>query len=155
MKSAEITALLQAAPEEHSRRSALVKSAIGAQRWPAAACGLRHAATQAQDWATLARILADQCDAQTTSGLARSAGPATLTDPHLFSALMAPEGPMTVAALEAGLMALANGLGREQAARVRHAISDAIAPTVNNLPVEAAVIGEALDHNCLEQGEPA
>ena len=64
MQTTDTAALLQAAPEEHSRRCALAKSALDSQRWPAAACGLRHAAALALDWASRARAMADWCDAQ-------------------------------------------------------------------------------------------
>lgn len=58
MAPTDTAVLLQAAPEEHSRRCALALSALDSQRWPAAACGLRHAAAQAQDWSIQARRLA-------------------------------------------------------------------------------------------------
>ncbi|WP_157019827.1 hypothetical protein [Acidovorax temperans] len=121
MQTTDTAALLQAAPEEHSRRCALAKSAIDSKRWPAAACGLRHAAVQAQEWATQARALADLCDAEAESGRAHSAVPATLAEPA--QALLSPAGPITLEALEAGLMALAHRLGRDHAVHVRRAIN--------------------------------
>ena len=71
MQATDTAALLQAAPEEHSRRCALAKNALDLQRWPAAACGLRHAAALAQDWATHARAMADWCDTQAEPGRAQ------------------------------------------------------------------------------------
>lgn len=121
MQTTDTAALLQAAPEEHSRRCALAKSAIDSKRWPAAACGLRHAATQAQEWATQARELADLCDAEAESGRAHSVVQATLAEPA--QAFLSPAGPITLEAVEAGLMALAHRLGRDHAVHVRRAIN--------------------------------
>lgn len=64
MQPTDLAALLEAAPEQHSRRCSLAKSAIDSRRWPVAACGLRHAAAVAQAWALQARQLADLCDEQ-------------------------------------------------------------------------------------------
>lgn len=64
MQTTDPAVLLQTAPEQHSRRCGLAKNAIDSRRWPVAACGLRHAAAMAQNWAVQARQLADWCDAQ-------------------------------------------------------------------------------------------
>lgn len=127
MQTTDTAALLQAAPEEHSRRCALAKSAIDSKRWPAAACGLRHAAAQAQEWAAQARALADLCDAEAESGRAHSVVPATLAEPA--QAFFSPAGPITLEALEAGLMALAHRLGRDHAVHVRRAINGVLLAT--------------------------
>lgn len=122
MPPTEYAALLQAAPETHSRRCALALNAVERGRWPAAACGLRAAATFAEDWAQQARALADWCDAQTESGRAYSAVPVPIPSDCQAAALL-PVGAPTLESLEAGLMALAHGLGREHALRVRRAMN--------------------------------
>ena len=146
MRHTDTASFLQAAPEDHSRRSILIKNHLSAQRWPAAACGLRHAAIRAQDWAAQARLLAEWCDAQAATVQSTAAAP-----------VVAVAGPVTLKSLEAGLMALASGLGPEHSARVLDAISSTFAATHagRSLPAEAVVIGQALDHDSLEQGEPA
>lgn len=148
MSSAEITAFLEAAPTQHSQRCATNQSPIDAGSWPAAARDLRHAAALAQDLATQAHQLADWCDVQAANGQGGSAAP---------PAVATPADSLTLEALKAGLMALANGLGIDHSARVLEAISSTFAAThaSRRLPAEAAVIGEALDHDSLEQGEPA
>lgn len=153
MITIEIAALLEAAPEQHSRHCAVTRSVIDAGRWPAAASGLRQAATQAQDWAAQAHQLADWCDAQAAN---EQTDPLASITPTCSNPLTQ-AGPTTIAALEAGLLVLAKGLGRDHTARVLQAISDAIAPTLtpSNLPAEATFVGHALDHDSLEQGEPA
>lgn len=147
MQTTDTAALLQAAPEEHSRRCALAKSALDSQRWPAAACGLRHAAAQAQDWATRAREMADWCDAQAEPGRLHSVVGATLTDPSRDPVLLAPDGPITLEALEAGLMALAHHLGRDYAVHVRRAINGVVLAALSepaSLPVPPALRAEVL-----------
>lgn len=126
MQPPDTAALLQSAPEEHSRRCALAKSALDSQRWPAAACGLRHAAAQAQDWAARARELADWCDAQAEPGRAHSVVGATLADASREPVLLAPDGPITLEALEAGLLTLAHRLGRDHAVHVRRTINGVV-----------------------------
>lgn len=160
MAPTDTAVLLQAAPEEHSRRCALVQSALDSQRWPAAACGLRHAAAQAQDWAIQARRLADWCDGMAESGRAHSVVPATLAEPPPI--LLAPAGPVTLEALEAGLMALAHHLGRDHAVHARRAINGVLLATLsdprNVPPVAPALRAEAQQVGALHDSaslEPA
>lgn len=122
MQTTDLPVLLQAEPGQHSRRCALALSAIESSRWPAAACGLRSAASLAEEWAQQARHLADWCDAQAESGRAYSAVPVPMPSVCQAAALL-PVGAPTLESLEAGLMALAHGLGREQALRVRRAMN--------------------------------
>lgn len=125
MQPTNTAALLQAAPEEHSRRCALAKSALDLQRWPAAACGLRHAAKLAEEWASQARWLADWCDTQDKSGITLSAiadAPDVENLPDSMTAVGAP----TAEAIEAGLLSLANALGHGHAVRVRRAMNDVL-----------------------------
>ena len=147
----DIAALLQAAPEEHSRRCALAKNALDLQRWPAAACGLRHAAALAQDLASRARAMADWCDAQAEPGRAHSVVGATLTDASREPALLAPDGPITLEALEAGLMALAHHLGRDHAVHVRRAINGVVLATLSQ-PSEVPPVSPALRVQALQVG---
>jgi len=154
MHPTESAALLEAAPEQHSRRCALAKNAIDGKRWPAAACNLRTAATLAQEWADRARSLADWCDAQAESGRAHSTVPATL-EADAQALALEPAGLPTVEALEAGLMALAHAMGRDHAVRVRRAMNGVLATAAISLPAEAALIGAGLDSSSLEHGEPA
>lgn len=159
MQSAEIAALLQAAPEEHLKRCDLAMSAIEAQRWPQAACGLRHAAAVARTWADQAVALADQCDAAGESGRLFSVVPVTLVE-SLF-----PPGPLTVEALEAGLLVVANHVSRSCALEMRRAVNGVIAANAlqlaapatpfPTLPNEAVLLGTGLDAASIEQGEPA
>lgn len=122
MHLVNIAALLQAAPEAHSRRCALALTAVESSRWPAAACGLRTAATLAEDWAQQARTLADWCDAQGESGRAHSIVPVLpSSDDQAAAPLLA--GQPTAESIEAGLTALSHALGREHAQRVRRAMS--------------------------------
>ena len=158
MQPTEPAAFLEAAPEQHARRCALAKNAIESKRWPAAACGLRTAATLANEWADRARDLADWCDAQAESGRAYSIVPATL-EPGVQATILEPQGKPTVEAIEAGLMTLAHALGRDHAVRVRRAMNGILA-TANSvaaipLPAEAALIGAHLDSASLEHGDPA
>lgn len=67
-------------------------------------------------------------------------------------------GKPSLDALEAGLMALAHSLGREQAMRVRRAMNGIIlaaAPHAATLPVEAHATGAVLDQHSLEQADAA
>lgn len=122
MQLSDIAALLKAAPEEHSRRCALAKSALDSQRWPAAACGLRHAAALAQDWASRARELADWCDAQAKNGTVPP-NVAIEHDGDHPADDMAAAGAPTTEAIEAGLLSLAQSLGHGHAVRVRRAMN--------------------------------
>lgn len=142
MQPTESTVLLVGAPEQHSRRCVLVKNAIDAGRWPAAASSLRMAATLAQDWADNARSLANWCDAQTESGRVHSVVPATLADPT--AATFSPAGPISLEALEAGLMALAHHLGRDHAVHTRRALNGVILAQLSDAhQVPAAIQAEA------------
>jgi len=123
MKPPEIAALLGSAPESHSRRCALAKNAIETRRWPAAAGGLRIAASLAQEWATKVRTLADWCATQS---------PSTRADQDALDALelqdlLTPEEALSPDVLEAGLMALAHSMGREHAIRTRRAMNEVLA----------------------------
>lgn len=122
MQTTDLPALLRAEPGQHGRRCALALNAIESSRWPAAACGLRSAASLAEEWAQQARQLADWCDAQAESGRAYSAVPVPMPEGSQAAAPLPVGGP-TVDSLEAGLMALAHGLGREHALRVRRAMN--------------------------------
>lgn len=122
MQTTEVAAVLEAAPTDHARRCALTKSAIDTQRWPAAACNLRASASLAQEWADRARALANWCDAQAECGRIHSTVPADSGTAGLFSPFDL-AGQATLEAVEAGLMALAHGLSREHAVRVRRAMS--------------------------------
>lgn len=148
MSPQRVAALPKAPPEQHGQRCVVKKSAIEAGQWPVAASGLRHAATEAQDWATQARQLADWCDAQAATVQSTAAA---------LAPVAAVAAPVTLEALEAGLMALASGLCLDHSARVLDAISSTFTAThaSRRLPTEAVVIGQALDHDSLEQGEPA
>lgn len=154
MQTTEPTALLEAAVDQHSRRCALAKSAIDGQRWPAAACSLRMAATLAEDWANRARDLAEWCDVQATGGrtfLAANASP----DSDAGAMDLELQGMPTLEALEAGLMVLAHSMGREQAMRVRRAMNGVLTAAFQPaaLPAEAALIGASLDQASLEQAD--
>lgn len=150
--------VLGSAPEQHSRRCALAKSAIESKRWPAAACTLRTAATLAQEWADHARSLANWCDTMAKNGCAHFAAADVLPAEPQTTALEPAYNP-SLEALEAGLMALAHGLGRVHAARARRAMNGVLAAASTSaaatLPAEAAMIGATLDGSSLEQGEPA
>lgn len=122
MTTPDLAVLLEAAPEQHARRCALIKSAIDSQRWPAAACNLRVAASLAQEWVDSARALADWCDAQAGSGRLISVASYLETQ----AAVLEPQRPQTLESIEAGLIALARGLGREHAARTCRAMDGAL-----------------------------
>ncbi|CAN7369245.1 hypothetical protein [Acidovorax sp. LjRoot117] len=131
MEASELAALLLAAPADNQRRSALAHNAMSEGRWPAAACGLRHAAAMAREWADKAVELANHCDAQAESGrVASTVGPAlgAIIQP---GTLLEHAGPVTLEALEAALMALAHSVGREHAVHARRAM-------VNVLRLQAA-----------------
>lgn len=117
MQSTDHITLLEAAPEQHGRRCAFVKSAIDTKRWPAATSGLRLAASLANDWARQANEWADWCEAQGATGQA----PATEDN-----GIAAPAGTASLEALEAGVMALAHSLGRNHAACARRAMNGVI-----------------------------
>ncbi len=158
MNYLQTAALLDRAPEAHSRICALAKNAIEVKRWPAAACNLRTAATLAQEWADRARTLADWCDTQFESGRAHSTVADTLAA-DAQATMLEPAGRPTLEALEAGLMALAHGMGRDHAVRARRAMNGILALATADapipLPTEAVLIGAALDGSSLEHGEPA
>ena len=123
MQHAELAFLLEGSPQDHYRRSAEAHRAILAGRWPAGACGLRHASAMARNWADEIAKLADLCDAEAESGRLHSAV-ATSLDQHDFPESVLESGhPLTLAAVEAGLLALAHSLGREHAVHVRRAMN--------------------------------
>lgn len=126
MAPTDIAVLLLAAPIEHSRRCALAQSALESQRWPVAACGLRHAAAMALEWSAKARELADWCDAQAESGRTGSTVAPTLVQAGDPGTLLEQAGPVTLEALEAGLMALAHHIGREHAVHTRRAMANVL-----------------------------
>lgn len=150
MQTTDTAALLQTAPEEHSRRCALAKSALDSERWPAAACGLRHAAARAEEWAERARQLAHWCDTQGhhPQRLQAVADHPLLTANRPEPAPAPLSAPLTVEALEAGLMALAHHLGRDHANQVRRAIAGVLltsqqGPTCTTPAVSPALHAEA------------
>lgn len=156
MPTTEIAAILKAAPQQHSQQCALAADAIQGRRWPSAAALLRTQATMAQEWAAQARVLATWCEAEGESGRVHSVVPTAL-DCHAPADLLGPAGAPTLESLEAGLLALAHGLGREHAARVRRAMNGVLqashAPA--SLPPQAAALGAALDSSSLEQADPS
>ena len=123
MQPSDFAALLEAAPLDHQRRSNLAYRAIEAGRWPGAACGLRHAAAMARDWADQAALLADHCDTQAESGRVGSTVAPSLMEITKPGTLLEQTGPVTVEALEAGLMALAHRVGRDHAVHTRRAMN--------------------------------
>lgn len=124
MQPTDIAVLLEAAPLDHQRRSELAHRAIEDGRWPAAACGLRHAAAMAREWADKAAALADFCDAQAESGRAGSTVAPSLVAITEPGTLLEHTGPVTLEALEAAVMALAHSVGREHAVRARRAMAN-------------------------------
>ncbi|SDZ16581.1 hypothetical protein [Delftia lacustris] len=139
MSPTEIAALLKAAPERHGQQCMLAADAIQGRRWPTAAALLRTQATMVQEWADQARVLATWCEAEAESGRVHSTVPTAL-ECHAPADLLGPAGAPTLESLEAGLLALAHGLGREHAARVRRAMNGVLqaahAPAA--LPPQAA-----------------
>lgn len=156
MPTTEIAAILKAAPQQHSQQCTLAADAIQGRRWPSAAALLRTQATMAQEWADQARVLATWCEAEGESGRVHSAVPTEL-DCHAPADLLGPAGAPTLESLEAGLLALAHGLGREHAARVRRAMNGVLqaARAPATLPPQAAALGAALDSSSLEQADPS
>lgn len=154
MSNPNRAALLGAAPEAHRRQCLLAIDAIESRRWPSAAALLRAEATVAQEWADQARILATWCEAEGESGRAHSTLPMAL-ECHATADLLGPAGAPTLESLEAGLLALAHGLGREHAARVRRAMNGVLqaAHVPAALPPQAAALGAALDSSSLEQAD--
>lgn len=154
-------AALQAASLDLQGRVDLAYRAMHAYRWPAAACGLRIASALAREWADKAAALADHCDAQAEPGRLHSVVGATLTDPSRDPVLLAPDGPITLEALEAGLMALAHHLGRDHAVHVRRAINGVVLAALSepaSLPVPPALRAEVLQVGTLHDSaslEPA
>lgn len=154
MSNPNRAALLGAAPEAHRRQCLLAIDAIESRRWPSAAALLRAEATVASEWADQARALAAWCEAEGESGRVHSTVPTAL-ERHAPADLLGPAGAPTLESLEAGLLALAHGLGREHAARVRRAMNGVLqaahAPAA--LPPQAAALGAALDSSSLEQAD--
>ena len=122
MQLADFTAHLQAAPEEHQRRSAFTASAIEGGRWGAAACYSRQAAAAAHEWANVAFQLATFCDAQAEVARFGAAVPITLVEITEPGTVAEHCGAPTLESLEAGLLALAHHLGREHAVHTRRAM---------------------------------
>lgn len=122
MQPTDTAVLLQAAPEEHSRRCTLAKNAIDAQRWPAAACGLRHAARLAEEWVGHTLRLAEWCDAQAKI-VTVPLNVAIDHDGEHPADDMAAAGTPTTEAIEAGLLSLAHSLSHDHAVRVRRAMN--------------------------------
>lgn len=154
MSNPNRAALLGAAPEAHRRQCLLVIDAIEGRRWPSAAALLRAEAMVASEWADQARVLATWCEAEGESGRAHSTVPTAL-ECQAPADLLGPAESPTLESLEAGLLALAHGLGREHAARVRRAMNGVLqaahAPAA--LPPQAAALGAALDSSSLEQAD--
>lgn len=126
MQPSDIAALLEAAPLDHQRRSNLAYRAIDSGRWPAAACGLRHAAVMAREWADRAAELADHCDTQAESGRVGSVVAPSLVEVIEPGTLVQHVGEPTLESLEAGLMALAHYLGRDHAVHARRAMANVL-----------------------------
>ncbi|WP_353177621.1 hypothetical protein [Delftia acidovorans] len=154
MSTIEIAALLKAAPVRHSQQCMLAADAIQGRRWPSAAALLRAEATVASEWADQARVLATWCQAEGESGRVHSTVPTAL-ERHAPADLLGPAGAPTLESLEAGLLALAHGMGREHAARVRRAMNGVLqaAHSPASLPPQAAALGAALDSSSLEQAD--
>lgn len=126
MHNTKLAAILEAAPEQHSRRCTQAKNAIDNQRWFAAAFHLRTAATSAQEWADHATTLAEWCDAQAANSAAGSSigHPAPGAEPPTLAMPRDTATQPTTEAIEAGLMALAHALGHDHATRVRRTMTD-------------------------------
>ena len=157
MPTTEIAALLKAAPEQHSQQCALAADAIQGRRWPSAAALLRAQATMTQEWVNQARVLATWCEAEGESGRVHSTV-STALDCHAQADLLGPTGAPTLESLEAGLLALAYGLGREHATRVHRAMNGVLqvsSPIPSALPPQAVALGAALDSSSLEQADVA
>jgi len=154
MSNPNRAALLGAAPEAHRRQCLLAIDAIEGRRWPSAAALLRAEATAASEWADQARVLATWCEAEGESGRVHSTV-LTALECHAPADLLGPAGAPTLESLEAGLLALAHGLGREHAARVRRAMNGVLQAThaPAALPPQAAALGAALDSSSLEQAD--
>lgn len=126
MQPSDIAALLEAAPLDHQRRSELAHRAIDDGRWPAAACGLRHAAALAKEWSDKAAALAAHCDAQAEPGRVGSTVAPTLVEITEPGTLLEQTAEPTLQSLEAGLLALAHHLGREHAVHTRRAMANVL-----------------------------
>ena len=82
-------------------------------------------------------------------------GPAAV-HPHGLESDLLPTGRPTLESLEAGLMALAHGIGRYHAQRVRRAMNGVITATSASpvlLPSTASQLGSDLDSTSLEQAD--
>ena len=108
--------LLVSAPEDLNKRCAFIQTAIDQRHWSQAAVSLKLAALVARDWADKAQALADKCTAEEKSGRLYSVVPAA-------TAQAGNAAPLTVDAIEAGLMALAHRLGRDYAVLTRRAMT--------------------------------
>ncbi|MBV7428074.1 MULTISPECIES: hypothetical protein [unclassified Acidovorax] len=126
MQPSDIAALLEAAPLDHQRRSELANRAIEAERWPAAACGLRHAAAMAREWADKAAELANYCDTQAESGRVASTVAPSLVEITEPGTLLEQTCEPTLQSLEAGILSLAHFLGREHAVHTRRAMANVL-----------------------------
>ena len=65
--------------------------------------------------------------------------------PHGLASDLLPTGRPTLESLEAGLMALAHGIGREHAQRVRRAMNGVITATPALLPTAVSQLSADLD----------
>ena len=126
MQPSDIAELLVAAPLDHLRRSEIAHRAIEAGRWPAAACGQRHAAALAKEWSDKAAALAAHCDAQAEPGRVGSTVAPTLVEITEPGTLLDLTAEPTLQSLEAGLLALAHHLGREHAVHTRRAMANVL-----------------------------
>jgi hypothetical protein len=108
--------LLVSAPEDLNKRCAFIQTAIDQRRWSQAAVSLKLAALVARDWADKAQAFADKCTAEEKSGRLYSVVPAAIAQANNAA-------PLTVEAVEAGLMALAHRLGRDYAVLTRRAMT--------------------------------
>lgn len=136
LTTATTAALLASAPENHTKRCALVRQAIDDRRWSQAAVALRLAALSASEWAKDANDLATQCTSEQVSGRLASVIPYS----HRSSAT---PNTLTLEALEAGLPVVANTVSRDCALRARRAMDGVMAGCS---PAGAWDASPALDH---------
>lgn len=116
--------LLVSAPEDLAKRCVLIQTAIDERRWSQAAVSLKLAALMARDWADKAQAFADKCAAEEKSGRLYSVVPAAIARGNGAAAL-------TIEAVEAGLLVVANSVSRDCAIRVRRAMDGIMAGRSN------------------------
>lgn len=119
MNSSAIADMLLSAPAILPKRCATVQSAIDDRDWQGAASALRALSANVVDWATKLNELSEICTTEAKTGRLISVVPRVQAT--------CPTAPVSLEAIEAGLLVVANSVSRDCALRARRAMDGVMA----------------------------